>query len=116
MISVEELCPNRIISSLSVLKDNKSSEIKASVLLMIEAMVHNEKLYKKETEWIWSMVLDFHDDQNQNVRSEAKKVTKTILEKYKNWKNDVVEFRPMTLEKIDRILKSMSMSTANSWI
>ena len=62
------------------------------------------------------MIVDFHDDQNQSVRNDAKKVTKTILEKYKNWKNDVIEFRPITLEKIDRILRSMSTSTSNSWI
>ena len=49
MICVEELCPNRIISSLSSLKDNRSSQIKVSVLLMVEAMIHNEKIYRRET-------------------------------------------------------------------
>lgn len=62
------------------------------------------------------MIVDFHDDQNQSVRNEAKKVTKLILEKYKNWKNDVIEFRPITLEKIDRILKSITSASSNSWI
>ena len=48
IISVEELCPNRIISSLNSLKDHKTIEIKTSVLNMIESMIRNDRIYLRE--------------------------------------------------------------------
>jgi hypothetical protein len=31
-----------------------------------------------------------------------------ILESYKDWKNDVIEMRKESLEKIDRLLKNLN--------
>lgn len=83
---------------------------------MVEAMIHNEKIYRRETEWIWNLLVESYEDQNHSVRNEVKRLTKIILEKYKHWKNDVIEFKSMTLDKIDKILKSISTISTNSWI
>lgn len=42
LISVDELCPNKIVSSLTALKDNsKGNEIKVSILGIIDAVCKN---------------------------------------------------------------------------
>lgn len=48
MISVDELCPARMISTLNSMKDNsKGSEMKISILGMVEAISKNDRLYRK---------------------------------------------------------------------
>jgi L-lactate utilization protein LutB len=40
-----------------------------------------------------------------------------ILESYKDWKNDVVEMKKESLEKIDRLLKNLNQKGENNlWI
>jgi hypothetical protein len=84
---------------------------------MLETMVRQEKIYYKETEWIWMTLIDIHDEPQFQIRLECKKIVKLILELYKStWKNDVIGFKKYNLDKIDKILKNLKQKGENSWI
>lgn len=59
----------------------------------------------------------FNEEPQFNLRSECKRLTKLILELYKDWKNDLTELRKDSLEKIDKLLKSIASKGENNlWI
>lgn len=90
------------------MKDSKSNEIKMTFLMFVEVMIKNEKVYRKESEWIWSILIDFNEEPQFNLRNECKRLVKSILELYKDWKNDVMDLKKPVLDKIDKILKSLN--------
>lgn len=80
-------------------------------------MIRTERIYRKEFEWIWSILVYFNEEPQFNLRSECKRLTKLILELYKDWKNDLTELRKDSLEKIDKLLKSIASKGENNlWI
>jgi hypothetical protein len=109
-ICAEELCASKIISfSNSLLKDSKNTEIKLNILLIVETMIRQEKIYRKECEWIWMTLIELHDEPQFLLRQECKNIVKLIVELYKTtWKNDVSGFKKHLLEKIDKILKNLN--------
>ena len=62
-------------------------------MLCVESMIRTEKIYRKECEWIWNVLIYYNEEPQYNLRSECKRLVRVILELYKDWKNDLVEFR-----------------------
>lgn len=58
-----------MLNSLTTLKDTaKGSEVKISILGMVDAICKNDKIYKKELEWIWNTLIYFHEEPNLQVK------------------------------------------------
>ena len=62
------------------------------------------------------MIIDYHDEPQNNLRSECKRVMKILMESHKDWKSDVLVLKKNKLDKIDRILKNFGQKGSNSWI
>lgn len=106
--AVEELCLSKIISALNSVRQSRSVDIRMTLMLCVESMIRTERIYRKESEWIWNVLIHFNEQPQFNLRSECKRLAKLILEMYKDWKNDCAEFRKEMLEKIDKLLKTLS--------
>ena len=80
-------------------------------------MIRQEKIYRKECEWIWITLIEMHDEPQFMLRQECKNIVKLIVELYKtSWKSDVAGFKKYLLEKIDKILKNLNQKGENSWL
>jgi hypothetical protein len=107
----------KIVQALTTVKDSRSNDIKLTFLMFVEGMIRYEKIYRKEFEWIWSVLTEFNEEPQFNLRSECKRLVKLILESYKDWKNEVVELRKEELERIDKLLKNLNQKGENNlWI
>ena len=73
------------------------------------------------------MLLDYHEEPQNNLRAECKRVIRVLMESHKEWKSDVMVLKKSKLDKIDRILKgfgqgrsshshSNGSSSHNAWI
>ena len=89
--SVEELCLAKMITALNSVKQSKSNDIKMTFLMFVEGMIRIDRIYKKESSWIWAVLTDFNQQPQFNLRSECKRMVKIIMENYKDWKNDVID-------------------------
>lgn len=74
---------------------------------MVEAVCKNEKIYRKQLEWIWNTLIFFHEDPSLQVKLESRKVAKGLIQAHREWKNDINGLKPYTLEKIDKIIKGL---------
>lgn len=59
-------------------------------------------------------MIDFHEDPSLQVKTESRKIAKCIIESHRDWKNDINGLKPHTLEKIDKIIKSLLGANSNS--
>lgn len=78
-----------------------------TLLLFVEAMIRNERVYKKEAGWIWQTLIDLSEEPQFNLRSEAKRLARMILTVHKEWKQEVNRLKKDQLERIDRMLRNM---------
>lgn len=67
--SVEELCLAKMIVALNSVRESRSNDIKMTFLLFIEGMIKNERIYRKEFEWIWNVLTDFNEEPQFNLRN-----------------------------------------------
>lgn len=107
----------KVISALNSIRESRSVDIRMTFMLCVESMIRTERIYRKEVEWIWNVLIYFNEEPQFNLRSECKRLTRLILELYKDWKNDLTDLRKDCLEKIDKLLKSISTKGENNlWI
>jgi hypothetical protein len=115
--AIEELCLSKVISALNSVRESRSIDIRMTFMLCVDSMIRTERIYRKEFEWIWNVLIHFNEEPQYNLRSECKRLAKLILELHKDWKNDLTDFRKDVLEKIDRLLKSLPTKGENNlWI
>lgn len=54
-------------------------DIKMTFMLCVESMIKTERIYRKEFEWIWTVLIYFNEEPQFNLRSECKRMVKLIL-------------------------------------
>lgn len=64
-------------------------DIRMTFMLCVESMIRSERIYRKEFEWIWGVLIYFNEEPQFNLRSECKRMVRLILESYKDWKADL---------------------------
>ena len=67
--SIEELSLPKIIIALNSIKQSRSIDIRMTFMLCVESMIRTEKIYRKEMEWIWNVLVHFNEEPQFNLRS-----------------------------------------------
>jgi hypothetical protein len=68
-----------MITGLNSARESKSNDIKMTFLLFVEGMIRIERIYRKESGWIWGVLTDFNEEPQFNLRSECKRMVKIIM-------------------------------------
>jgi len=87
--AIEELCLSKVVSALNSVRESRSIDIRMTFMLCIESMIRTERIYRKECEWVWTVLSHYNEEPQFNLRSECKRLAKLILELYKDWKKDL---------------------------